>query len=238
MKKFIFNYLVYICIGIILTSAFCYANKNNEIGNMDKLVSAFNVSGAEFTSGEIYILADSNFKEVHKIVHKIPDKLGFQNPLIKIQETGLFRQFIIEGNNNKINLDIKIQRTSESRIPISITIKADSKVLENSIDKILNIFNNKLHAKFNVCFYGTIEKKLSKREFEHTKKKILKITGSKIIEEIKEENLISVSAHSPYFTDYIKVKNKKVNLNFALRRNKEQDKTFIWIATPLIIIEY
>ena len=68
--------------------------------------------------------------------------------------------------------------------------------------------------------------------------RILTETGAKRIEGIKDRNYISVSAYSPYIQEFIQVRGKRVNLNLAARYNSYEDKTYIWLATPVITTEY
>lgn len=60
----------------------------------------------------------------------------------------------------------------------------------------------------------------------------------KKVEGMEDENIISVSAYSSKLKEYIKLGSEKINLNVAIRYSSFDDKTYIWVATPIIAIEY
>jgi len=64
------------------------------------------------------------------------------------------------------------------------------------------------------------------------------LSNAKKVEGITEENLISISAYSPRVKSSILVNEKRVNINLAMRYNSYEDKTYIWLATPVITTEY
>jgi hypothetical protein len=58
------------------------------------------------------------------------------------------------------------------------------------------------------------------------------------VEGIRDGSLISLSAYSPLLKDSIKVRGKRVNINLAARYSAFEDKTYIWLASPVITTEY
>ena len=67
---------------------------------------------------------------------------------------------------------------------------------------------------------------------------ILESLQGKKVEELQEEDLISVSAYSKTIEGGIKSGDKKVNIQIAARYSSFDHKTYIWIGTPLINVEY
>lgn len=67
---------------------------------------------------------------------------------------------------------------------------------------------------------------------------ILDGAKAKKVNGMSEKNLISVSAYSPLIDNNIEIEGRKINMNLALRYNAFEDKTYIWLATPVITIEY
>jgi len=66
------------------------------------------------------------------------------------------------------------------------------------------------------------------------------ITGleASIIESINTDNLISVCGYTGKIKDYIKSKDRKINVNIASRYSPCDKKTYFWIGTPVLNIEY
>ncbi len=53
-----------------------------------------------------------------------------------------------------------------------------------------------------------------------------------------EDDILSFSIFTPYIEEYIYTGSRKMNLNIAIRFNEYEDKTYIWIGTPIITIGY
>jgi hypothetical protein len=68
--------------------------------------------------------------------------------------------------------------------------------------------------------------------------KIFSTIGAKKVEGIRNDKLISVSAWSPEMGQGISVNGNTINLNLAIRFNKLENKTYLWLATPVIKTEY
>ncbi|OZV13462.1 hypothetical protein CIW83_04260 [Tissierella sp. P1] len=51
-------------------------------------------------------------------------------------------------------------------------------------------------------------------------------------------SLVSYTAYTPLIESSIFSGEKKVNLNLAIRYNENEDKTYIWIGTPIITTGY
>ncbi|KAB3539698.1 hypothetical protein F8154_00665 [Alkaliphilus pronyensis] len=82
---------------------------------------------------------------------------------------------------------------------------------------------------------------LGKKFFENSSV-ILDDIGSflnaKKIENVSDISYNSTTLYSPMLTKAISYQNKKVNLQLATRYNEYEDKTYLWIATPLIVSTY
>ena len=63
--------------------------------------------------------------------------------------------------------------------------------------------------------------------------------NAKEIDKIEDDNLISVTAYSNLLTendlDYL---DNKINLNIGIRYSENEDKTLIYMATPIIKLDY
>jgi hypothetical protein len=67
---------------------------------------------------------------------------------------------------------------------------------------------------------------------------LLSIFNAKEIEALKEDTFMSVSAHSPKFSEPIQNKKNNINLQIGVRQNGMGKKTTIVVGTPIITIEY
>jgi hypothetical protein len=111
--------------------------------------------------------------------------------------------------------------------------------LEGIRDTVLQVFKDYgLKPRVNSCITGTFDGKLDYKRVDQIGSVVLEAAGAKKIEGIKDENLISVSAYSPVMGDSVMTGSEKVNLNLAIRYNSLENKTYIWLGTPVIAIEY
>lgn len=107
------------------------------------------------------------------------------------------------------------------------------------IEEIENIFKeyNK-PVDITTCIVGTFDGKLTLEEKEEKIIRAIKVAKGKTIEKYEEDTVVSFSVFTPYIEKYIYTGNKKMNLNIAARYNEHEDKTYIWIGTPIITIGY
>jgi hypothetical protein len=54
----------------------------------------------------------------------------------------------------------------------------------------------------------------------------------------KDQNMISVAGYSPLFNNCVKVQNKKLNVQVAIKSDMNKDDTIIYIGQPLILGDY
>jgi len=57
-------------------------------------------------------------------------------------------------------------------------------------------------------------------------------------DEMKDVNILSTTGYTEKLSDYIKYGEEKINVNASVRYSEYDDKTFVYIGTPLITLEY
>lgn len=67
---------------------------------------------------------------------------------------------------------------------------------------------------------------------------LFNIINGIIIEGIKDENFISFSGYTPHFKDSVESRGKKINVNIAARYHNTDNKTYLYMGTPLIHCQY
>ena len=71
------------------------------------------------------------------------------------------------------------------------------------------------------------------------KEKILYNMNAEEIDRIENENMISITAYSKLLDkNYLEYLGNKINLNIGIRYSEDEDKTLIYIATPIIKLDY
>jgi hypothetical protein len=254
MKKHYKIFLIVLAFLLIIsTFSYLEIHKNNEFSEAT-LLKTFNYSGAKIVSREIYFWSklDSSYSNTEKIKAIADD---FSNQL------GLKKSDLPNGGNEKNDMTQKLEvsgstldnslvsicaqlfedkdNKGESYISLNISQDSEDVELEGIKQKVLKIFNKyKLEPKVNSCITGNLVGKRETNQLNDICKKIFSAAEAKTVEGIRDSELISVSAYSPFMDDSINVNGKKVNLNLAIRYNSYEDKTYIWLATPVITVEY
>lgn len=108
--------------------------------------------------------------------------------------------------------------------------------LRDGIEKVFGRYG--LKAVVNSCITGTYEGNVQDTQLEGICRKILKDTDAEKVDSLRQQNAISVSAFTPMIKDKLSVNGKNVNLSLAIRYNKLENKTYLWVATPIVNAEY
>lgn len=152
-------------------------------------------------------------------------------------------QYIVWGKDNKergITIILSSYRdssTDNGRTDLVIDVVENNELedLEDIKGKVKNIYNKfGINTNITTCITGTYSGKLNEKEKTNSIIKALQVVDGRKVEGFVEPTLLSVSAYSPMIEDYIFTGDKKMNLNVAIRYNEYEDKTYLWIGTPII----
>ena len=95
-----------------------------------------------------------------------------------------------------------------------------------------------IRSGINMCITGYYEGERGERELNKVIKKVLCSMDAKGISSIWDSGLTSICAYSPAIDNTLLLDGKKINMNLATRYNSYENKTYIWVAIPVIMIEY
>lgn len=251
-KKLVKNSYLFILLIVLFSISVLVSIFKKEI-SVSSLEKAFKASKANFVSGEVYVWGKvegyKNFNEVKLLADDFVSELGvlknkgFSRSIIsndfidKVEIVGSDR----EGKTISINAQLNKQKDSLGENYISISVFGDSPKItfKETSDFVTKLFRrHKIKPKANTCLTGFFNGELSHNNLNNIGKQILKDAKARKVNGIADRNLISVSAYSSSIDNSIDIDGKKVNMNLALRYNSYEDKTYIWLATPVITIEY
>ena len=100
------------------------------------------------------------------------------------------------------------------------------------------VLSLKGESKITSCVTGVFNGKLDEAKQNQILENIygcLKISDT---QKVKDEVNFSVMGYSPLLTNGIQILDKTYNAHITMRYNLEDDKTYIWIGTPVISLEY
>lgn len=246
MKKIlIFAIIISILIPILSIAEKDY--DENEI-----LLNILNDLGGELQEGETSING--------VLLKKFLDKNGLNiltNELLdKIGIVEFHREEIYGDGYSQINLYSYDSNKNPITMIISSYIDEDSKMDEtylylnlinkehfltnndiiNSVESIFKEYDSFMEITSSII--GYIDGNACNDEIEKKAIRALRRLKGNTVETFKDVNLLSYTAYTPRIVKNISIGEKKINLNLAIRYNDYEDKTFIWIGTPIITSGY
>lgn len=145
-----------------------------------------------------------------------------------------------DGNMTVIKLlSNQIEEQPETHIIVDIVQNKGYKGIvgiSNQVQKFMEKYQNKVEITINLT--GVQSGKLNKAEEKQKQEDILNFLKAKETEVLEDEFFTSITAYSPLISSYITYGGKDVNIQLAMRYSEYEDKTYLWIATPLITIAY
>jgi len=106
------------------------------------------------------------------------------------------------------------------------------------LDKlVLRVMEGESFTKSTVAS-GIIDGQMSPRQVNELIQKMLRKAHAQKVEVLEDERLVSVSAYTPDVRQQLTSGGKSVNINMALRYNSLENKTHVYVGSPLITSEY
>ncbi|MBP2629054.1 MAG: hypothetical protein H6Q68_3765 [Firmicutes bacterium] len=92
--------------------------------------------------------------------------------------------------------------------------------------------------RISTCLIGWLDGKLMDGESQNLLKSAFSAIDGVIVDELDQEQYVSVTGFSPVITDYLQVGGKKININMAVRYSQYDNRTYLIIGSPIITREY
>lgn len=256
MKKKFLKYFIPISVFVVFFTFYCNKIYCKQELPETTLIKAFNSSGAELLTSEVYFWGNldekySSLNEMESFISSFCTDLGIgNNKTLSLRdgkndflEEMQIHSLISDGRILNVTFQINKNSGYQQKKIVSVYVTEDLKCskLEGTTKTIVNVFKKyKINPNINSCLSGIYDGKLSTERSKDISSNILSVVSAKEVEGIHDNNLISVSAYSPFISssDSINVNGKKINLNIAIRYNSYENRTYIWLATPVITTEY
>lgn len=254
MKKYIFI----VSILVLLVSIFIIIIHPNqsETATAALILEAFGKTGARIVSSEVFICGELDASlydgelERRQLIRKIIERAGgntaVNEPEFAVIDTdfckGTETDYIIR-EDCRINISALKEKEGNKagkyRLVISLVDTSQQPFSSGSAAGLAGLVEE-LGAKpeVNLSIAGSMEGRLSEAEIEELCGKVLDSIHADIIEGIRNNELVSITAFSPSIRSAVMVNGKRVNVNMAARYNSYEGRTYIWLATPVIVTEY
>ena len=260
MKKIILFVIILSFLIPILTQA------EKKYNQEEILLSLLNSLDGEFEEGDISInglikegfinhdeldkLGDETVKKLGIIGKEVADYVDINGKEYyikeKISDEGYeqINYFGFDSNRNPLAIIIssylnESSKKGETYLFINL-IKREKFSANNDIiqlaENVFNEFNQPMEI--TTCIIGGFDGKFNKRIVENKFDAVINRFNGIVVDKYTEDNLISYTAYTDYIENNIFAGEDKINLNVALRYNECDDKTLIWIGTPIIANGY
>ena len=243
IAKFITTFLLLFVLGMFISYAnVIYNNWTNDF------IEAFEQTDAKFKFYNIKIntvVPDiKSEEEIKQICIDIMNCFNISENQISWNIKGNEKEAQIytkvKDNNYSITFTATQKNNKEYYIIIDILNNKVYKNIENIYTKLENELSEYSNdVDINVCIAGEYTKKLKKAKISDILQKILYNMYAEKISDIEEENFLSVNAYSKLLKENnLKYLDREINLNIGIRYSEDDDRTTIYMATPIIKIDY
>lgn len=222
------------------------------------LVKAFETSGAEIveTNVNVYSSGQGMFlkrEEIISVVKSLASEMEIdygRNEKVENYDEGYNQLSLIGQNSRGQNVVIivssmdftKVEDSGggcETDIVLDISSNGKYENLPSIERKAKRAINNFIKgARVTSCIIGRYEDDIPENRKEEIINSILESIGATEVERTIYDGMVSVSAHTPGVQEYIELGQKKINFNIAMRYNSYEGKTYIWLGSPVISVEY
>lgn len=249
-KKMIALYIIFIlAVAVLLSSRL--GNLKRQTAIEDSLIKSMQSAKAQVLESTIsawtkisnqFMTEEQIDSEMMTILEAVkPDKTTVN--IDKESSEGHNRQTLHASSGSKyynISVEsIETEKGGETYAIIDVSIDGNCTELTAEREKLEGYLTSRSkNPEISSCIIGVYEGKLTENEM-HTKiSDALNAVSAKQVEGLATEEVNSISAFSGNINNFILSNNKKVNMQVAMRYSSYDNKTYIWIGSPLIHVEY
>ncbi|AOT70065.1 YwmB family TATA-box binding protein [Geosporobacter ferrireducens] len=211
--------------------------------------AAFEQSEANFAEMNInaHAAIENQFIGVQKATQwcwQIAEQLELENGQLNANVEKDYTQVWITGKvkaGSTVTIQIQSQQHEKlQETHIMIDFYEDHGMLEikGLTEQLYELLKPYGKTNITTCLIGTFEGNMEVTEREEVVKALMKALEVKEVEGYREGNIISIVGYSDKIKEWINYGGNRVNVNIAMRYNDYENKTFLWIGTPLITVGY
>jgi hypothetical protein len=142
-------------------------------------------------------------------------------------------------NYNVAVESVKTDKGGETYVIMDVSIDSSTAELILEKQRLETYFAARnVKSKISSCVIGVYDGKLTESEMRTKIADAMNSAKAKQVEGLVSEDLNSISAFSGNINSFVMSNNKKVNMQIAMRYSSYDGKTYIWIGSPLIQVEY
>lgn len=145
-----------------------------------------------------------------------------------------FLQIILQS----VHLPEEYEKEPQTYLVVNVSGKNLDKVADCGRKAQEAVISLKGKSKITSCVTGSFNGKLDKAKQKQVLENIYDYLNISYTTKMQDEYTLNLMGYSPLLTEDIQILDKTYNINIAMRYNLEDDKTYIWIGTPVISLEH
>lgn len=243
-------FIVFLLAIVILTNNSFEIGKN-KVSVEDSLIKSIESTKAQVLESTISVWAKINnsFMTEQQVEAEMKAVLAAIKPekatinIVKKYDEEMHKQTLYASVGNKYyNVAVESTKTAkggETYVIIDVSIDNSTTELLAERQRLESYFAAKnVKPKISSCVIGVYDGKLTENEMRAKIADAMSSVKAKEVEGLASEGLNSISAFSGNINSFVLSNNKKVNMQIAMRYSSYDGKTYIWIGSPLINVEY
>ena len=128
----------------------------------------------------------------------------------------------------------------EGYLVVNVEAKAEGNIsisqMQEKITRITNNFGTSPHI--STCLIGWLDGKLKDGEWHQYLSDAFISVDAIIIDKLEADHFVSYTGFTSEIAEWLRVENKKINLNIAMRYSQYDNRTYVTIGSPIITREY
>lgn len=239
--------IIVLLIVIMLCSVLVYKLKRQD--SSEVLFAVFNQHQFKTEQSNINTYAVLNkpitdFEQMQQYFKTIDQKMtaDYEYQLIKAQTQDtitLSRVYLSENKKMTLKLETRFSENTNTYMVLDVVLyKSNDEIIpvKESLEQLYSYLNIK--PKVNISMTGIYNGRMTEQQKKLTTIGIMKKMNAKVREDYVTDEVYSVVGYTKKIPEYIYSGKQKININLALRYNSYEDKTYLYLATPVITVEY
>ena len=207
------------------------------------------VDGEEWCELDTYIEGYGKFgvcyltqEEKERLVENIASALGITSSygLAMVCEDEVNTTVLSkESVNGSVTIKAITQEPQAQYVYVNITVYNNIDCAVSYRELVEGMFDAMgIQGNVNMNLVGSIEGALNSTEKNELADGLLDRLGAKVVAENRDSDIFTIYAYSKGAGSYITIGGNKINMNIAIGYDEEQDRTKVYLASPINSLDY
>lgn len=221
-----------------------------------KMLEAFSNTKSQAIQSQLKVVGDFGNKymtsdDKKKMIEFIGNQLGITEGIV-YSETNGESTTCLTGTKNAENADTNIEVISvdyaredgtietKQYATVMLTIYKDTDSILPYKKKVENIFDQLQLSKYDtsITLQGAYDRQLTLEEKNEIANEMIGTLQGKVVTEHRGDSLFTIYAYTPLVSEYIMSKGSRININVAFTYDEYNEKTVIYVASPILNTDY